>query len=252
MYIKTEQYPIGDRELSPSTIRFAPRALNITMTEVTTPDGRWYEHNGVRYPSITTLIKATDHEGASALREWRRRVGHEAAQKITNKAAENGTRWHKFCENFVAGEPTWSSLTNVGDLTYAAAVGYLLNEKIDTILASEERVVSTRYRIAGRMDLAVTLKDGRHAIIDFKTGSKPKQGNRLENYFLQGTFYADALTTLLEDVTIETVVIVQLCPHALLWQESTANEWREKLQERVVEYQNELEIQRAGQPPVLL
>jgi genome maintenance exonuclease 1 len=45
--------------------------------------------------------------------------------------------------------------------------------------------------MAGRVDCIAEL-DGILTIIDFKTSRKPKKEEWIQNYFLQGTFYAAA------------------------------------------------------------
>lgn len=219
-----------------STITYAPRETFTNVSEVTTDAGRWYSYENIFYPSITTMIKATDFEGTKALQEWRERVGTEAATRITTTSAAKGTRWHRFSELFFMKKPTWPCLTDVKDVPYGATLGHLLNEKIETVIASESRVISPRYGLAGRVDVGVKLHDGRSAIIDFKTGRREKSGNRLENYFIQTTFYADALTDVWEDETIDTVIIVQLLPNSIVWQESHVDHWRPKLTAKIEHY----------------
>lgn len=220
-----------------STIDYTPLTIPCHVEEVMKEGKRWYLSNGVYYPSITTLISATDREGTKALNTWRRSVGHTQASHITRQAAARGIQWHTFCEQFVSGQtPHWSLLTNPSDLSYASNVGQVLNTRIFAVLASETRVVSALYGVAGRMDLCVLLQDGRRAILDFKTGKKEKTGNRLVNYAMQATFYADALTEQVSSTTIDTIVIVQLLPDKIVWQESSPVLWRNVLRERITDY----------------
>lgn len=218
-----------------STITYAPINLPITITEQTVDGKRYYLYDGEYYPSITTLLDATDHDGRKALQEWQKNIGIDAASAITRAAANRGTRWHQFCEDFIMGQFHWSSLADPGDLQYAATIADVLNDRVDTVMASESRIVSTDYGVAGRMDVGAKLKTGRCAIIDFKTGRKEKTGTRLQNYALQTTFYADALTEWTGQ-PVDQIVIVQLLPDKILWQESEASLWRETLRQRVHDY----------------
>jgi genome maintenance exonuclease 1 len=219
-----------------STIIFAPRETLTNVSEVTTDNGRWYTYDGNIYPSATTMISATDTEGQQALKEWRQRIGKEEATKITTKAASRGNNWHKFSELFFAGKPTWPCLSDTGDVQYGAMFANVLNTKIKKILASEARVVSNEYGLAGRVDVCAELHDGRVAIVDFKTGKKMKTGNRFNNYMIQTTFYADALTEIWSDVTVDTVIVAQLLPNEIIWQESLASDWRPMLVDRISQY----------------
>lgn len=233
----TETYDIQQANTVPeSTITFAPRETFTNVKEVTTDQGRWYQYDGDIYPSATTMISATDHEGKVALKEWRERIGHDAASKITQNAASRGNRWHRFSELFFAGKPTWPCLTDTGDVAYGSTIANLLNTKIRAIHASEARVISKQYGLAGRVDVCVELHDGRMAVLDFKTGSKMKTGNRFTNYLIQTTFYADALNEIWSDVNIDTVIIAQMTPKAIFWQETCTSHWRPLLIERINQY----------------
>lgn len=220
-----------------SQIVYSPLTLPITVQETTKDGQRWYTLDGQYYPSITTLLTATDTEGAAALAKWRQSVGHARAAEVTTRAAQRGVQWHTFCEQFVMGEtPHWSLLSNPTDVAYAASVATVLNRQIAMVFASETRIASSTYGVAGRMDLAVLLRDGRRAILDFKTGKKLKSGNRLNNYAMQATFYADALTEHVPSRIIDTIVIAQLLPDRIVWQESSPALWRDALKTRITEY----------------
>lgn len=237
--------PVQDgTPIPPSTIVYAPPSTpTARVVEEVQRDGqRWYAFQGQLYPSISTLLSATDDEGQRSLKEWRRRIGVTQAAAITRSAAARGTRWHTFCEKFVLREPmSWSLLTEPTDLLYAAHVGTILNQQIARVIATETRVVSTRYGVAGRLDMAIELQDGRYAILDFKTGSKQKTGNRLQNYALQATFYADALSEQ-SGLPVETIVIAQLLPTSIIWQESQVSYWRDTLQTRVHAYAEQVNL----------
>lgn len=219
------------------TMHYAPIATPVLVEERQQDGRRWYAYQGQLYPSISTVLSATDEEGNRSLKQWRQRVGHTKAATITQAAAARGTRWHKFCEEYVQGRPLhWALIEDPTDHAYAAFIGTTLNAYIQQVVATETRVVSSRYGVAGRLDMAVRLQDGRLAILDFKTGSKQKSGNRLTNYALQATFYADALSEHWSLDTIDTIVIAQLLPEAIIWQESHPAVWRDLLQSRIMQY----------------
>lgn len=241
MVLWTEQtFPVpasSEATLPPCRITYTPLVDAPRVTEVTRDGTRWYSHDGLLYPSISTLLSATDTEGKKSLREWRTRIGHAAAEQITRKAAKNGTRWHTFCECYVTQQPlAWTLFDAPEDGRYAAHLATVLNQQFRTVLASETRVVSTHYGIAGRMDLAVELTDGRRAIVDFKTGKRRKTGNRLANYALQATFYADALSEQWDRGAIDTLIVMQLLPDGIVWQETAPTHWRDQLRERIAAY----------------
>jgi len=50
------------------------------------------------FPSITTVLGSLENKG---LQEWRRRVGEEQANRISRKAATQGTMLHSLCEEYI-------------------------------------------------------------------------------------------------------------------------------------------------------
>lgn len=232
---ETVTTPMSVATLSP--IEFVPVAEQTILTESYAAGGRWYhDSNGNSYPSITTVLRATDHEGRRALSEWRNNVGAEAAQNITSRAATLGTVWHKFCEDYVQGHPTWTAFETPGSAAYGRLVASVLHSKIRRVLASETRIVSTALGVAGRIDMCVELRDGRIVVLDFKTGKKVKSGNRLLSAALQTSFYATAMSELL-GVPVTDVAVAQLIyPSAVVWQESRAELWRPELIRRIEEF----------------
>lgn len=236
MWSSEEFECVAGQQVPAPTVVFAPVSLSCDLHETYEHGSRWYRFNGVDYPSITTLISETDTEGKQALKEWRRRIGHEESAAVTQRAAQHGTRWHNFCEAYLTGRPYWQFLTDPKDTAVAATLTTLLNARIRTILVSESRVVSTTLGVAGRMDICAELTDGRLAILDFKTGKKPKTGNRLTNYGLQAAFYATALTEHLNRGILQDIVIVQICPQVIVWQESLASRFLPLLEDRIAQF----------------
>ena len=242
----TQQFPFrvtGSVPIPACTVSYTPITLSLPVTETTHDGKRWYLYEGQLYPSISNLISATDAEGKKSLQEWRKRIGHTAATSITQKAASRGTRWHKFCENYITRQTLgWQLFEEPEDAAYGAHIATVLNQQLRAVVASETRVISKHYGIAGRMDMAVQLNDGRYAILDFKTGKKQKSGNRLNNYALQCTFYADALTEHWSYGIIDTIVIAQLLPDGIVWQETQPALWRESLQSRVATFAEQVNM----------
>ena len=58
----------------------------------TSESGRLYETpDGVKYPSITTVLSILSQD---AIQAWRRRVGEEEANRISQRASTRGTAVH--------------------------------------------------------------------------------------------------------------------------------------------------------------
>ena len=243
---RTKEYDLAQpmhghmNTLPPSTMNFAPMDLPKAMSEMKTVEvngTRFYTLDDKFFPSITTVLKATDDEGRKALEKWRKKVGYEKAAVITAAAVTRGVNWHKFCELYMAGvTPGWQYVTTPENRRKAIQIALMLNENIKTVLASEASVVSMAYGVAGRLDLCAELTNGHLAVIDFKSGTRQKKKNRLNQAALQGAFYSDALTEFLPFGIIDTVVVAQICSYKLYWQTTPVKEWRETLREKIAKY----------------
>jgi len=228
--------PKSKIEYSPVTL---PEYFNHAVAETTADGTRIYTIDSKPYPSITSVIKATDKEGKAALAKWRAEIGSEAAQKISTAAAVAGTRWHTFCEKYLTKQSVdWRYFDEPKSAFLANNIAIAFEENVKTVIASEIAIKSDFYGIAGRMDLAIQLANGEYAILDFKTGRKEKYGNRLRQAAIQGCFYGDALTEHRPDIKVTKVVIMQILPKCVMWQESPMEYWRPMLKEKVREYAN--------------
>lgn len=226
--------------IEPSRIEYSPLAIPSMPADIPTSmedDIRYYHVDGQLYPSITSVLRSTDTEGRIALAAWRKRVGPDVASVITQAAASGGTSWHTFAEKYLKHEPTnWGYVTTPDSIRQAFQLSSVLNANIKRTIASELSVFSKKYGVAGRLDAGIELADGRLAILDFKTGKKPKYGNRLAQAGIQCAFYADALTELMDFDRIDTVVVVQILPTAVYWQTSEVAHWRPILIEKIEQF----------------
>ena len=142
-----------------------------------TPDGN-------KYPSITTVLSGRAKEGINA---WRERVGEAVANQIMRTAAKRGTAVHALCEDYLNN----NELGNQEVLPLAMFT--LLKPELDNInniVAQEVGLYSDRWGIAGRVD-CIAEYDGKLTVIDFKTSTKEKKEEWIENYFIQCTAYCE-------------------------------------------------------------
>lgn len=198
---------------------------------------RYYNINGKKYPSITSLIKATDSEGAEKLAEWREKLGDEKANKYTNEAARAGEKWHKLAELFLLKQPiSWTFFADPVNFFKATNIALALSEQVKSVFAIEAPIFSDYYQLAGRMDVGVELIDGRKAILDFKTGRYAKTKNRLNKAAIQCCFYGLALTEQVPSCKIDTVAVLQVLPDKILFQTSPLDFWTPRLNSAVVAY----------------
>ena len=139
---------------------------------------------GNKYPSITTVLSGRAKEGINA---WRERVGEAVANQIMRTAAKRGTAVHELCEDYLNNK----ELGNQEVLPLAMFT--LLKPELDNInniVAQEVGLYSDRWGIAGRVD-CIADYDGKLTVIDFKTSTKEKKEEWIENYFIQCTAYCE-------------------------------------------------------------
>lgn len=163
--------------------------LDFDLEAETTDSGRIYiTPEGNRYKSITTVLGSGPKPG---IEEWVKRVGEEEANRIKKKAADRGTKLHKLCEDYINNEVTPLALTKImPDLKENfQKIRKHIDENVGKVYAQEQALYSDKFRIAGRVDL-ICEWNGKLSIVDFKTSTKIKQEEWIENYFLQCTAYA--------------------------------------------------------------
>lgn len=159
------------------------------LKRIDTPEGRMYETpTGKSYPSVTTV---TGLHSKQSIMEWRKRVGEEEANRISNRASSRGTRIHTLCEDYLLGKPVEPDIFDKE--IFKSIIPHL--EKIDNIHALESPLYSHHLQVAGTVD-CIAEYDGKLAIIDFKTSTKVKERDWIKGYFMQTSAYAVAFEEL--------------------------------------------------------
>ena len=145
--------------------------------------------SGVAYPSATTVLGVLSRDGIAA---WRKRVGEEEANKISNQAATRGTKIHSLTESYLKNEDLEEAYTT----TKASLLDVEMFKKFKPVLdpigdihCQELALYSDHLRMAGRVDCIADYNRLR-AVIDFKTSSKPKKKEHISSYFMQTAAYA--------------------------------------------------------------
>lgn len=153
---------------------------------------------------------------------------------MSRHASTNGENVHTLCEKYLKGEDLTIVMPHY--LASFRMARRVLDKNVDNIYLQEFPLFSDELRAAGRVDL-IAEYDGELAIIDFKTSSKVKKKEDIEDYFLQETFYALAFQerTGIPINKIVTVMLVQGGTDALIFIESPSN-WIEKLKARIYDY----------------
>lgn len=175
-----------------------------TLRQVNSNNGRKYEtDDGLEsYPSITTVLGKT--KDPTPIKKWRARVGESAANKISNMATRRGTSMHKLCEQYLLNETVEDDNVD-GNFLFLGIRPHL--ERLDNVRALESRLISRKLSVAGTVD-CIAEYDGELAIIDFKTSSKPKKPEWIEDYLLQGAFYFTAYYELTGELPKKITIMI--------------------------------------------
>lgn len=157
----------------------------IKLEKVTLDDGKRYyvTPEGKKYPSITTMLS---YFSKDAIMEWRKKVGHEEANKISRQASSRGTKLHTIVEKYIRNEDM--EIDNPMQLELFKSILPYLNN-IDNIYLQEKYLYSNHLRLAGTVD-CIAEYNGKLNVIDFKTSLKPKREEWIEGYFVQASAYA--------------------------------------------------------------
>ena len=152
--------------------------------------GRFYTNleTNESYPSITTVLGAQSKQG---ILEWKKRVGEDVANHISNQAATRGTAVHNMVEdhlnNINVDEVEKYKKQFLPRMMFNVLKPELI--KINNIRLQEAAMYSSDYTVAGRVD-CIGEYDGVLSVIDFKTSTKEKSEDWIENYFIQGSAYS--------------------------------------------------------------
>ena len=162
--------------------------LNGELPEITTESikgKRFYvTPEGNKYPSITTVLSDRNKEG---IVKWRESVGNDVANQIMRQAASRGTAVHTLIENYLNNE----ELSKQDVLPVALFVTMKSElDNINNIRIQEGGLYSDKLGVAGRVDCIAEYK-GKISVIDFKTSTKEKKEEWVENYFIQGSAYCE-------------------------------------------------------------
>lgn len=201
----------------------------IELPQLVRIDGeqRFYQTpDGNKYPSVTTVL--SEMSDKTAILKWRKRVGEEEANRVSGRATRRGTAVHSLLEKFVLNEEIDFSDTMPLNKTMYNQIAKYLEKHVDDIRSSEGQLFSHKLKIAGSVDLVASYK-GKPAIIDFKTSTKPKRKEWIENYFLQATMYSYMLyeMTGLYHPTIVIAIALEEDSGPQIFEEHASN-WIEK------------------------
>ena len=165
--------------------KFNPKLTLPDVTTQTIQGKRFYvTPEGNKYPSITTVLSGKGNEGIT---KWRESVGNDVANQIMRSAAKRGTAVHQLVEDYLNNDELSKQ-----DVLPVALFTLLKPEldKINNIVMQEGGLYSDNWGVAGRVD-CIAEYEGKLSVIDFKTSTKEKKEEWIENYFIQGSAYCE-------------------------------------------------------------
>ena len=177
------------------------------LKRIQTKQGRQYTDNiGDPVPSVTTILSDTGDK--TALIAWRKRVGEQEANRISQESAGLGTKVHNALEKHILGEEVSFGNNHISVLAESMTNEMVTNglNKIDELYGVEVGLIAQGL-YAGTSD-AIGMYEGEEAIIDFKTAKKIKKREWIEDYFLQGCAYALAHNEMFESKIKKVVILM--------------------------------------------
>ena len=202
-------------------------------------DGKRYyiTPTGEKYPSVTSVTGLLNRDG---IKQWRKRVGEETANKISTQAARHGTSAHQLFEDYIKNDNFEEKFKGAMPTTQQAFISLekQLNQ-IGVVHGLESPLYSHKLQLAGRVD-CIAEWDGKLSVIDFKTSAKPKQAKWIQNYFIQETAYAKMFEEL-TGKTIESIVTLIAVSDGTsqLFVEQPSDDYVDQLLELRSQYRNE-------------
>lgn len=172
---------------------------------------RYYQIDETRaYPSVTTVLGTFSDK--SGIESWKLRVGEVEAERISKYSANRGTIMHQLCEyyltslksnehdklldsteklnEFLKETDFTRQEINSGKKLFNNFYEFGLFNKISSVISAEDTLFSHRMGgYAGRVDIIYRDKDSLPVILDFKSSTKPKREDWIENYKLQISAY---------------------------------------------------------------
>ena len=211
-----------------------------TLEQMNLKTGRVYHvlngaDSGVHYPSITRVLGA---KPKPQLEAWKRRVGHQEAQRVSQAASGRGKKLHALVEEYVGNHPIGTIEPHVNELWQHLSPW--LDAHITGVYGQECDLYSRKLAVAGRTDMIATV-DGVLAIVDFKQANRPKRPEYVGDYYLQGCFYAAALYEH-TGMLCQKIVIPVASPQGLQVFESTPDQHFGTLRKRIEEFYIDLEM----------
>ena len=170
---------------------------------------RHYSLDGSNLPSVTTILKATQSEEDKArLADWKKRVGHMEAERISTEAKNRGSSMHSYLEKYLLGQLNQELLEEDNQSKKMADI--IVENGIKNKLSEIWGVEATLYfpnKYAGTAD-CIGIYEGKETLIDFKQANKIKREEFVDDYFLQLGAYSLAHNTVYNSKITQGIILL--------------------------------------------
>lgn len=175
-----------------------PWQTDFVFDEIETIEGspRLYKTPHGNFPSTTSFLSIVKDEDDTGLEDWRNRIGHDEADRITQEAIDRGNALHDFNELYLQNKLKRGDLNGQARVLFNRVKQYL--DEIELVVATEVALYHTELQYAGRVD-CIGMLYNHLTIIDHKNSRRPiSLSNRfgrtkIFKYMLQCCAYSMAL-----------------------------------------------------------
>lgn len=177
-------------------------------------EGRqYYSVQGQVYTGITTILSATrSEEDEQRFKDWEEEVGVAEAQRIRRESTRRGRILHQRIEGHLNGVSQQRLDQDAEQEKYWQSIQLVL-EQIENIHLVEGTVWHP-YGFAGITDALVNY-DGQLCVCDWKSSTKPKKWNWIQEHCLQVAAYTAAVNRVYQSqgVRVAQALIAIALPH---------------------------------------
>lgn len=162
--------------------------LSHLMKQITQSSGRFYEENGIFYPSVTTILGKCFPKG-DFLTKWIGDVGNEKAEAAKVEGGRDGTAVHEAIEAMIKGSALSSRAFNEKQKRCLTSFMQFWNDQKPKAIATEFQIKNSFpsllnpgrvLRYAGSVDFKCRVKEDNYEkvwILDWKSS------NSVQEYF---------------------------------------------------------------------
>lgn len=170
---------------------------------------RYYSIMDEQLPSVTSILSQTMPDSKrEGLKNWRENIGKVKSEKITRESAIRGTAVHKYVEDFLRNRQNLSLLGDNSKEKQMAdeIIENGIKNSLSEIWGCEETLFFPK-KFAGAADIIAGDYEGKSAILDIKSCSKPRQHSWNSEWYTQISAYILAHNKVYDTLIDKAVVL---------------------------------------------